>query len=419
MNKSKTTASSVKLTLLLTGKGSRDGTDNDLRGTHDDTTDQEDRSTTHLVDSQDSGERHGDVDGGQDDDEDEDVVDSGVSSKDGSVRKVKVDTRELLTSLDETTDHGPPGDSVLVAENFGVTGFTQLGLLLLGDPHLLELERDLLILGRQVSELGQVDPSLLPIASTGEVGGRLGREDETDEEQTGPDKGETDRKPVGDVTGMLGHSVGGTVDQEDTAYKGQVRRIVAWFRGHDRNSPKSNVQLEGSGDHSSESGRTGLGLEDGDQTGGGSDSHTGQQSSDTDLTPFVESRDFDGDTDHVDDDKGETSSSKTVSTTKRTLKSSGRNEMVSAFCYCANGKRPLHRHRSTYTAQSAQEGSDTEDTSDGRLTSGGKRVVGADATRVVGVASTESSKVGGQLVKTRGGRVLPTKDHSCERLEET
>lgn len=306
----------------MSGKSGRDGTDDDLGGSHDDATDQEYGTTTHLVDGQDSGERHGDVDSRKDDDEDENVVDPGVLRKDGSVGKVKVDTGQLLACLDQASDHGPPGDSVLVAEYLRVTSFSQLGLFILGDPHLLELERDLLILGGQVSELGQVDSGLVPVSSSGKVSGGLGGEDETDEEQTGPDEGEGDGETVGNVTGVLGHPVGGTVDQEDTARS--VESIVSkWRYDNDSsrrlNSPKSDVQLERPGDHSSESGRTGLGLEDGDQTRGGSDSHTGQQPSHTDLTPRIKGGTLDGDTDHVDDDKGETSSSETVSTTKRTL----------------------------------------------------------------------------------------------------
>jgi len=204
------------LTLLLTGKSSGDGSYDDLGSTHDKTTDEEDGSTTHLVDSQDSRERHGDVDGGENDNVDEHVIDLSVLSKDGTVTEVKVDSGKLLTGLDETSDHGPPCDSVLGAEDLGVRSLSQLGLLLLGDPHLLELVRNLLVLGGQVTELGEVDPGLVPIASSGKVRGRFGRKDETDEEQTGPNEGESDGEPPGDVTGVLGHSVGATVDQEDT-----------------------------------------------------------------------------------------------------------------------------------------------------------------------------------------------------------
>jgi hypothetical protein len=85
------------------------------------------------------------------------------------------------------------------------------------------------------------------------------------------------------------------------------------------NSPKSNVKLERPSDQSSEGRRTGLGLEDGNQAGGGTDTSTSQETTDTDLTPGVESRDFDGDTDHVESDKGETSSSQTESTSEGTL----------------------------------------------------------------------------------------------------
>jgi hypothetical protein len=83
-------------------------------------------------------------------------------------------------------------------------------------------------------------------------------------------------------------------------------------------------------------------------------------------------------------------------------------------------KSPMkHELKSTHTAQSSQESSNTQDTGDGRLTSSGQAVVGTCSSSVVGVTGSKSAQVGRKLVKTRSGRVLPTENHSRERLEET
>ena len=72
-----------------------------------------------------------------------------------------------------------------------------------------------------------------------------------------------------------------------------------------------------------------------------------------------------------------------------------------------------------YTAQGTQEGSNTENTGDGGLTGGRERVAGANSASVETITSSETPQVGGQLVETRSGRILPTKDHTSKRLEET
>ena len=147
---------------LLTGKSSRDGSDNDLGRTHDDGTNEKGRSSAHLVDSDNTGERHSDVDGGQDDNVDKGVVNLGVLGKDGTERKVKVDTGKLLTDLDQTTNHGPPQNSVLHAENVGVARVSVLHVLLQLDSNLLEFNRDFLIFNGKASQVGQVLPGVIP-----------------------------------------------------------------------------------------------------------------------------------------------------------------------------------------------------------------------------------------------------------------
>ena len=92
--------------LVVTGQCGRDGTSADLSSEHDSATEQQVGSSTDSVEQKDTGERHDDVDGGQDDGENVRVVNASVSSEDRAVVEEEVDTGDLLTDLDENTNHG-------------------------------------------------------------------------------------------------------------------------------------------------------------------------------------------------------------------------------------------------------------------------------------------------------------------------
>lgn len=91
----------------------------------------------------------------------------------------------LLADLNKDTDHGPPENTVLHAENFGILGVTTLLVFLLLHADLVELDIDLVVVRRQATETGQVLAAVFPSLVLGEEAGRFGRKDETDEEEEG------------------------------------------------------------------------------------------------------------------------------------------------------------------------------------------------------------------------------------------
>lgn len=240
----------------------------DLPDKHDESTDEKNGSSSGSVDSEDTGEGHEDIDTGEDDLEDVGVVETGSLGELDTVREEEVDSGDLLADLDEDTDHGSPENAVLGREALGVSGLTSLLVLERRSVDLVHLDVDLRVVDGHTSEVGEVLPALLPPALLGEESRRLGREDEADEKSGGPDHLEGDGDSPRDVTGVRAHAPIGHGHTPDT---------------------EGDAELEGTGDKTSESGRGSLGLEDGDETGGGADTETSEESGDADLGVGVHS----------------------------------------------------------------------------------------------------------------------------------
>lgn len=142
----------------------------------------------------------------------------------------------------------------------------------------------------------------------------------------------------------------------------------------DKEDTERDAELERTSDQATESRGCSLCLEHGNETRGGTDTETGQETADTDLGVLVLGRSLeqisvccihprrithlDGDSDHEDEDEDETSDAQTdLDLSAMTLKSVGTTHSVS------NGAR----------AKGTEEGADGEDTSDSTLTNCGKR----------------------------------------------
>lgn len=203
---------------------------------------------------------------------------------------------------------------------------------------------------------------LLPFALTGEESRGLGGHEETDGEDESKDNGETDWESPRNVTGVVRHTEGRAVDEEDT---------------------EGDAHLERTGDQTSEGGRSGFRLENGDKTRGSTDTETGKESTDTDLTVSLESRSLDGNTSNVDADINDTGCSGTNSRGQHT------------------------------GAKGTDESTDGQDTGDGGLSDGRK------IEYPVSTFNTEPFDVGGHNVKSGSRRLLPTEEQSSERLEKT
>lgn len=229
---------------------------------HDGATEQQIGSSTDSVEQQNTGERHDDVDSGQDDGEDVRVVDTGVSSEDRTVVEEEVDTRDLLADLDEDTDHGSVENHVLHTETLEVGSIATLVILFLSESDVLHFDRDGLIIDGQVSHSCQVVFRLLPSVFASEEPRRFGAQGESDQEQSGPNKLDTDGESPGPVSATLRCAVGHAVDQEDT---------------------EGDTKLERSSDQTSHGRRCGLSLENRNETRGATDTETGDGTTDTDL----------------------------------------------------------------------------------------------------------------------------------------
>ncbi len=128
-------------------------------------------------------------------------------------------TGDLLSDLDDDTNHRPPENAVLHAEDLGIARLTTLIILLLGVANLLHLLVNvacrLALVLVDAAELAQIAARLVPPVLGRKELGRLGREDKADEEKAGPDELERDGQAPRDVAGVGGRLPVDNVDKED------------------------------------------------------------------------------------------------------------------------------------------------------------------------------------------------------------
>lgn len=212
---------------LISGRGGvsvveADGDTNDgdeeLADKHTEGTDEEDASATESLNGPEGERSRADVDEGEDERDEEDVVDSTSGLEEGGrVVEDEVDTGPLLHHLHRSTEDssaevrlaipeaaleavGPAADKGCRRDDLAL-------VLLVGDD-LGDLRLDVLGVLRLASDLGKGVDGVFNAATLDEVSGRVGEEEETTGEDDGPGELETD----GDLVGLHAVEVLGSVD---------------------------------------------------------------------------------------------------------------------------------------------------------------------------------------------------------------
>lgn len=179
-----------------------DGSYDKLRDGHSGGSDEEERSSSVLVDGPDSGNGHDDIDDVGDDGNSESLSDSGVEEVLSTVIEDKVDTSELLESLN--SDSGPHPHSILsgsVAEAVGVGDGSDRSLSVQVGSNVGKLSVNLCAVDRGTQDSRESLHGLLVASLHDQPPRRLWQEGESSGKDGGPDdlKSDGDSVAVGAV----------------------------------------------------------------------------------------------------------------------------------------------------------------------------------------------------------------------------
>jgi hypothetical protein len=192
--------------------------DEELADKHTQGTDEEDRSATESLNSPERQGSGADVDEGEDERDEEDVVNGTGGLEEGSrVVEDEVDTGPLLHHLHRSTEDGSAEVRLAIpeaaleavgprAEPRG--GGNDLALVLLVGDDLGNLRLDVLGVLGLTTDTGESVDSLLDLTTLDEVSRRVGEEEETNSEDDSPGELKTN----GDLVRLHGVEVLGSVD---------------------------------------------------------------------------------------------------------------------------------------------------------------------------------------------------------------
>ena len=187
--------------------------DNELADSHANGSEEQETAATPLLDKPETGEGGNDVDAGCDQGDDESIADTGILEEGSTVVEDKVDTGQLLKSLETATSRETLAKIALEAVE--VSSLAEGELVLVVRSNFSKLLNKSGVLDVQLAELGQRLSSLLRATLLDVPARGLGDEDAADEHDDGPGKLDGDGNAVStSVVAVLGSIVDDGSDQE-------------------------------------------------------------------------------------------------------------------------------------------------------------------------------------------------------------